>query len=104
MRPKGEILVNSDERFKEFGKDFEYVESITLQYPTLEEQETLSNIEYEWRFGDRWEIVADRFYGDRRYWIALAQYNLKPTDFHCKPGDIIEIPSPIGRLLEFMGL
>lgn len=104
MRPKGEILVNTDERFEAFGKNFEYISTITLQQPTLEEEDTLSTIEYEWSFGDRWETVAQRFYGDRRYWIALAQYNLKPTDFHCKPGDIVDIPSPVGRLLEFMGM
>ena len=45
--------------------------------------------------GDRLSKIAYKHYGDAKYWWVLAWFNGKPTDFHCKIGDVIYIPSPL---------
>jgi len=52
-----------------------------------------------YKTGDRLSKIAHKHYGDSRYWWVLAWFNSKPTDFHCKIGDIIEVPSPLDEVL-----
>lgn len=103
MNPKANILINTDKRFSKFGKNFQHFETAKLSYPTEEQLQNLFLKEYEWKFGDRLETVSRREYGDRRYWRIIAFFNMKPTDFHCKPGDILEIPFPLERAMDIMG-
>tara|TARA_Y100000592_G_scaffold101174_1_gene186385 strand:+ start:18606 stop:18959 length:354 start_codon:yes stop_codon:yes gene_type:complete len=49
--------------------------------------------------GDNLAKLAYNNYGDPRYWWILAWFNGKPTDFHCKIGDIIVIPFPLENVL-----
>ena len=52
-----------------------------------------------YKTGDRLSKIAHKHYGDSRYWWVLAWFNSKPTDFHCKIGDIIEVPKPLDEVL-----
>ena len=49
--------------------------------------------------GDRMYKLAFEHYGDVSLWWLIAWYNKKPTDFHMKPGQIIEIPLPLKEVL-----
>lgn len=49
--------------------------------------------------GDSLSKIAHEYYGDARLWWLLAWFNAKPTDFHCKVGDIIEIPFPLEEVM-----
>lgn len=49
--------------------------------------------------GDTLSKIAYKHYGEARYWWVLAWFNTKPTDFHCKVGDIIEVPLPLEDVL-----
>ena len=51
------------------------------------------------KLGDRLFKIAFDEYGDSKYWYLLAWWNKKPTDFHCKIGDIIYIPKPLQEVL-----
>lgn len=44
---------------------------------------------------DRLSKLAHKYYGEAELWWVLAWFNGKPTDFHCKIGDIILIPTPV---------
>jgi|TARA_E500000318_G_C3437981_1_gene163830 nucleoid-associated protein YgaU len=57
------------------------------------------NEAYIYKSGDRLFKIAFDAYGDSRYWYLLAWWNQKPTDFHCKVGDIIYIPRPLKDVL-----
>ena len=52
----------------------------------------ISVITHIWGVGDRLSKIAYEHYGDAKLWWLLAWFNAKPTDFHCKVGDIIQIP------------
>tara|TARA_Y100000592_G_C5440106_1_gene302891 strand:- start:116 stop:466 length:351 start_codon:yes stop_codon:yes gene_type:complete len=51
------------------------------------------------KVGDRLYKIAFDEYGDSKYWYLLAWWNKKPTDFHCKIGDVIYVPKPLQDLL-----
>ncbi len=59
----------------------------------------IKKIKHIYKTGDRLSKIAHKHYGDPRYWWVLAWFNAKPTDFHCKIGDIIEIPKPLDEVL-----
>lgn len=49
--------------------------------------------------GDRLSRLAHKYYGDAELWWVLAWFNGKPTDFHCKIGDTILVPSPLEEVI-----
>jgi nucleoid-associated protein YgaU len=63
----------------------------------LEEITTVSHI---WGVGDRLSKLAHEHYGDARMWWVIAWFNGRPTDFHCKIGDTIRVPSPLPDVLD----
>lgn len=56
-------------------------------------------LEHIYSVGDTLSKIAHKHYGNPKYWWLLAWYNSKPTDFHCKIGDIIIVPEPLGEVL-----
>ena len=63
------------------------------------ERSQLSVIKHVVQSGDRMYKLAFEHYGDTQYWWLIAWYNKKPTDFHLKPGDVIDIPLPLKEVL-----
>lgn len=49
--------------------------------------------------GDKLSKIAYEYYGDPKLWWVLAWFNSKPTDFHCRIGDTIEVPKPLDEVL-----
>lgn len=43
--------------------------------------------------------IAYKHYGDAELWWVLAWFNGKPTDFHCKIGEVLLIPTPVEEVL-----
>lgn len=60
--------------------------------------------EYIWKYGDRLSKLAQVYYSDPSLWWIIAYVNQKPTDHHYNEGDIIIVPFPPGKVIEFMGL
>tara|TARA_B100000989_G_C19469172_1_gene439842 strand:+ start:755 stop:1108 length:354 start_codon:yes stop_codon:yes gene_type:complete len=54
--------------------------------------QSISKIRHVYTSSDKLSKLAHRYYGDPRLWWVIAWFNQKPTDFHCKIGDIIEVP------------
>jgi nucleoid-associated protein YgaU len=52
-----------------------------------------------WGTGDKYWKLAQKFYGDPKYWWVIAWYNQKPTEAHVELGDIIFVPLPLERIL-----
>ena len=75
-----------------------------LRYPTDKEKESLIVIGRIWKTGDRYYKLADKHYGDARYWWVIAWYNKKPTEAHLNLGDSVFIPTPLHLVLEYYGL
>lgn len=73
-------------------------------YPTDDQINSLNLIEYTYKRGDKLSKLAEIHYGDPRMWWIIAWFNKKPTEAHFNFGDIIQIPSPLERVLDFMGI
>ena len=56
---------------------------------------------HRWKLGDKyWKLAAD-YYGDSTKWWVIAWYNEKPTEAHVKSGDLLFIPTPLGKVLSY---
>jgi len=69
---------------------------------TVEQILQLSVESRVWTVGEKYFKLADEFYGDVEYWWVIAWYNQQPLDADIKPGDIVEIPTPIELVLQFL--
>ena len=75
-----------------------------LSYPTTEQIRQLTVQTHVWKTGDRYYKLAFQYYGNSNYWWVIAWFNRKPTEAHVKLGDLITIPTPLDRLLNFFNV
>ena len=73
-----------------------------FSYPTSTELSRLDIEEYQWKQGDRYYKLAEQFYGDVTYWWVIAKFNNKPTDSHVQLGDVLLIPTPLYKVLNYL--
>ena len=66
--------------------DSQFLKKITITKHIYAASDSLSKIAY-------------KNYGDAELWWVLAWFNGKPTDFHCKIGDILLIPNPVEEVI-----
>ncbi len=74
-----------------------------FKYPSESEVRGLETITHIWVTGDRYFKLADRYYGDSKLWWVIAFFNQKPTEFDINGGDIIYIPTPLEKVLFYIG-
>lgn len=89
------------------ARDLKFIrqyESPKFKYPTDEQIGSLELFERVWKRGDKFSKVAEQEYGDARMWWVIAWFNKTPTEAHLKYGDVIQIPFPLERALDFMGV
>ena len=104
-----DVVINDNEKyddiFKKRGLYFvEQYATKRLRYPTVSEMRSISTRRHMWKVGDKYWKLADTHYDDATQWWILAWFNKKPTESHCKMGDIIYIPFPLDRLYGYFGL
>ena len=69
-------------------------------------EELVDNIDfflYNFKQGDRFFKLAQRFFNDANLWYLIALLNRKPTEAHVKPGEKIKIPTNIAQAIEVLG-
>jgi hypothetical protein len=49
-------------------------------------------VEHEWTSTDKLFKLSNKYYGTIEYWWVIGLVNSKPTDGHCKVGDVLFIP------------
>lgn len=91
-----EMLEERDVKF------ISHYETPNFKYPTSKEIRELVIREHVWKKGDRYFKLAHEYYGEPKLWWVIAWYNKKPTEAHAKLGDVIYIPTPIGRVLKYL--
>ena len=99
-----EILVNGVEEYQQFLRkrgltSIRQLGKLKINETESYERARLDVIKHVVQSGDRMYKLAFKHYGDTRLWWVLAWYNKKPTDFHLKPGDVIDIPLPLKEVL-----
>ena len=73
-----------------------------IKFPTVDEIKILTRVQHVWSVGDRYYKLASKFYGNPKYWWVIAHYNKKPTEADLTPGDIIYIPTPLEKILNYI--
>lgn len=101
------IVKNDSELYSETfrKKNLKFINQYTTAkflYPDLSQYNDLKIINHVWSEGDRFYKLAEKYYGDAKDWWIIARFNLKPTESHVQIGDIIEIPLPLNKILEYM--
>jgi len=74
-----------------------------MNYPTVSDMTALNVVKHTWREGDRyWKLAAKHYNNAPNLWWVIAWFNKAPTEGHLQIGDIVYIPSPIERVLDYL--
>ena len=103
-----DIVKNNNPRYRRYLEETRGLKRGITQYrtqifrfPTKEEISTLSLERHIWKVGDRYSKLAHEHYADVEMWWVIAMFNRSPTEAFLKKGDLIYIPKPLERVLEF---
>lgn len=102
-------VLNSREIYRELfeSRGLKYIrhyDTANLEFPTSKELALLDIETHVWSRGDRLWKISSEYYGDPRLWWLLGWFNKKPTDGHFEIGDLVQVPFPLERVLDYMGV
>lgn len=101
------ISRNRNRLYKKYFEDrnvkfIRHFRTAKLAYPTPEQIRELSVLTHVWKTGDRYYKLAFDYYGSSKYWWVVAWFNQKPTEAHLKYGDVVFVPTPLDKVLNFL--
>lgn len=100
-RNKNELY---DKLFEDRGVNHvEQFATPVLSNPSQEQIDRIPTIDYYWRNGDKYWLLAAKYLGDQSLWWIIAKLNNKPTESHLNEGDEIKIPTNVAVALEVLG-
>ena len=102
------VFINEEEvyeglRQKRKVNNIQHYTTPKLLYPSEQIRKGVLEIKHVWSHGDRYWKLAAAHYKNPKYWRVIAWYNLKPTDAHCRIGDVVLIPKPLDKILKYCG-
>lgn len=71
---------------------------------TVDQIITLDVVDHTWKSHDSLTALAHEHYGDITLWWVIAYFNELGSEIDLEQGDVIGIPSPINRVLNYMGI
>ena len=71
---------------------------------TDEMMENLDFTLHYWSSGDKFYKLAHKYYGDSKLWWVIAWFNQMPTEGFVSYGDVIEIPMPLEKVFQILGV
>jgi nucleoid-associated protein YgaU len=104
-----EIFTNNHSEYDEVfekrnTKSILQYDTANLKHPTASEIANLSTINHVWREGDRFWKIASKYYNQPKLWWVIAWFNRMPTEGQVKLGDIVVIPLPLSKILDYLDL
>mgnify|MGYP001256007819 FL=1 len=99
-------FINDNDGYKKelfYDRDVKQIiqyDTAEINYPTLEEINTLSSTQLVWGATDKLYNIAQAYYQSPQYWWVIAWYNRKPTEAHFNVGDIYYVPQPLNKALD----
>jgi nucleoid-associated protein YgaU len=95
-------LTQYENLFKKRGiKQINQYTTPKLPFPTQEEFSELSVVNHLWKQGDKYYKLASEHYDDPTLWWVIAWFNQIPTETTLQPGDVILVPLPLDKILEY---
>jgi nucleoid-associated protein YgaU len=70
-----------------------------LKQPTAIQRTQMNTTRHIWKYGDRLYKLADKYYGDSRYWWVIAWWNSFPTEASITLGTPLSIPLNLEQAL-----
>ena len=107
MRNDGRrVVVNNVDLYEEMleERDVKYFRQYVtpnMVYPSPREMRQIKTISHVWKKGDRFYKLAHQHYRDSSLWWVIAWFNKKPTESHVEFGEVIYIPLPLERVLQY---
>jgi len=106
---KTPIAVNVSKKYEELFKERnvpfirQYL-TPKMDHLTAAEISTLNVVSHAWKLGDRYYKLAYYYYGIPSYWWIIAWFNRSPTESHLEIGEVISIPLPLTKVLDYLDL
>jgi nucleoid-associated protein YgaU len=106
---KRRTLINDSEYYEPLRKSRnvkaieQYATPIMLN-PTILHRAVVKTTKHVWKYGDRFYNLADKYYGDARYWWVIAWWNGYGVEADVKNGSLIRIPIEITDALKVLGV
>lgn len=104
-----DIFTNARKEYEDTFKkrNVKYVEQFntpSLSDLSVSQIASLQIITETWKIGDRFWKYAAKYYGGRAdLWWVIAWYNSAPSEGLLGIGDLVYIPTPVERVLEYYG-
>ncbi len=100
-------LLNDQEMYKDYLKKrnlklINQYNTPTFKFPETSDLSKFNMFEHIWTTGDKYYKLADKYYGDPKLWWIIAKFNSKPTESHVKIGEVLLIPTPASKILNYL--
>jgi len=100
------IIANEDSSYKSKMRKrsvtkINHYDTAILNYPTDDEIKGLEVINVVWSRGSTYYKLAAEYYGDPELWWVIGWFNKKPIETEVQFGDIISVPLPLERVLQY---
>jgi len=103
MARNGRKGVNNDTRYKKIFDERGVEEIRQFRTPTIKETpDYITTFDYEWKYGDSFWSISNKFFRNVKYWYIIAQINNKPSESHIAVGETIKIPYDIYEALQVL--
>ena len=106
---KNKVVINDDEQYKDVFNN-RGVNSIThfgfekLKRLKVSDIANIDIVNHTWQSHDRFFKLAFEHYGDSSLWWVIAWFNKTPTESHVELGQIVVVPLPLQKILDYFGL
>jgi|TARA_R110000824_G_scaffold317784_1_gene504951 nucleoid-associated protein YgaU len=103
------IFKNTDEKYENLFEErntksiLQYA-TANLKHPTSNEIANLSTVNHFWREGDRFWKLAAKYYNQPHLWWVIAWFNRMPTEGQVSLGDVVVVPLPLSKILDYLDL
>ena len=102
-----EVFLNTEDEYAKLFKkrNTRFIRQFNtgnLVHPTVHQISNLNIVNHTWVEGDRFWKVAGKYYNKPQLWWVIAWFNRMPTEAQVNIGDIVAIPLPITKILEYL--
>jgi hypothetical protein len=102
-----EVFLNTEEKYdklfkKRNTKSIRQFNTANLTHPTVDQITNLNVINHIWIEGDRFWKLAAKYYDKADLWWVIAWFNRMPTEGQVEIGDIVAVPLPIEKILDYL--
>jgi len=102
-----EVFLNTEDEYEKLREKrnttfISQFVTANLKHPTVDQITNLNIVNHTWSEGDRFWKLAARYYNKPDSWWIIAWFNRMPTEAQVNIGDIVAIPLPIEKILDYL--